>query len=459
MRPAAVQDERAIGQVVQRRIVQPGTGRGVPTFAVQRGVDRIRAAVIGMQLAPQPAETEVVLAPAERAGAVAGGHSRRFIEKEQLSEPARLQQWSAQPAAELEPAGDPAAAGVVLADAPVTIVQAAAVAIDEAAGRFGDQRSQRRDAVLQRPGRHRVRVYPAAAISIRRVVRQLREDDAEAVVELYRVAFGATRPIDVDEIVSWLHNPELRPEWLRVLEIDGHVVGYGDIWIQGDEVALEVAAPGHWLTFVEWAERHAREQGLRQVRLFFPAGHELAGILAQRGYRHWRSAYTMRIEFDADRPPSPAPPAGIELRPYRPNEEVPVREALNECFADDPFHHVATESSFREFYLHKPGFDPTLWTLAWDGGELAGIVLAYPYAPGEPDVGWVSVLGVRAPWRRRGLGEALLRAAFRGLHDHGLRRAGLGVGAENETGAVRLYERAGMRVLLKSDNWMRSVGG
>ena len=57
-----------------------------------------------------------------------------------------------------------------------------------------------------------------------------------------------------------------------------------------------------------------------------------------------------------------------------------------------------------------------------------------------------------------GLGEGLLRTAFATLHARGLRRVGLGVDAENVTGALRLYERAGMRKVGQTDNWILDVG-
>ena len=62
--------------------------------------------------------------------------------------------------------------------------------------------------------------------------------------------------------------------------------------------------------------------------------------------------------------------------------------------------------------------------------------------------GWVSVLFTRRPWRRRGVGGAILRDAFVRLWDAGERSVGLGVDAEGETGAFRVYERAGMRPVI-----------
>ena len=64
---------------------------------------------------------------------------------------------------------------------------------------------------------------------------------------------------------------------------------------------------------------------------------------------------------------------------------------------------------------------------------------------------------MRRPWRRRGLGEALLRESFLRFAERGKRAAGLGVDAENTTGAVALYERVGMHVVRRSDTWERTV--
>jgi ribosomal protein S18 acetylase RimI-like enzyme len=278
-------------------------------------------------------------------------------------------------------------------------------------------------------------------------LRELRDADAEAVAALFVEAFGDARALDAEEIRSWLGNEDLKPENLRVLEQDGRVVGYGDVWPEEDNVQLDVAAPGHWEPFLDWAEETA---GTRRTRLYVPDGHELARIAEERGYRLWRSSYTMEVDLPVA---GPDLPAGIELRAYRDADAEPVRAALNEAFADDPFWHGVSPSNFREFYVKSRGFEPGLWLLAWDDEELAGVVLAYSVRVGDPGLGWIGTLAVRPGWRRRGLGEALLRAAFAALRDRGFLRAGLGVDTENVTGALRLYERADMRPVRRYDNW------
>jgi ribosomal protein S18 acetylase RimI-like enzyme len=285
------------------------------------------------------------------------------------------------------------------------------------------------------------------------LLRRLRADDAERVAALFDEAFGADRTVDAEEIRSWLRNEELEPDWLRVLEADGTVIGYGDIWPEARELTLDVAAPGSWEPFFEWAEAAGRERGLPRVCVNVPAGHEVAALAETRGYRLWRSSFTMRIELAA-RPAEPALPAGLTLRTYGTADAELVQAQLNAAFSDDAFWHEVSPSNFREFYLRARGFDPSLWLLAFAGSELIGSVLAYPQRGGDTTLGSVGTLGVRREWRRRGLGAALLQRAFAALYDRGLPAIGLGVDAENPTGALGLYERAGMRKIRQSDNWV-----
>jgi GNAT superfamily N-acetyltransferase len=71
--------------------------------------------------------------------------------------------------------------------------------------------------------------------------------------------------------------------------------------------------------------------------------------------------------------------------------------------------------------------------------------LCFEKSHDDPGLGWVGTLGVCRPWRKRGLGLALLRHSFSELYRHGQRRIGLGVDAESLTGATRLYLKAGMQ--------------
>ncbi len=69
----------------------------------------------------------------------------------------------------------------------------------------------------------------------------------------------------------------------------------------------------------------------------------------------------------------------------------------------------------------------------------------------------MDTLGVRRQWRKRGIGLALLRHSFGEFYRRGKRMAGLGVDAENLTGALRLYENAGMHVHLAFDHFEKEL--
>ena len=60
--------------------------------------------------------------------------------------------------------------------------------------------------------------------------------------------------------------------------------------------------------------------------------------------------------------------------------------------------------------------------------------------------GYVGAIGVRPAWRGKGLAKALLRRTFAEFWRRGITRVTLDVDSQNETGAVRVYERVGMTV-------------
>jgi len=160
----------------------------------------------------------------------------------------------------------------------------------------------------------------------------------------------------------------------------------------------------------------------------------------------------MEIDINSGAPRgAPEWPEGIVVRAMRVGQdERAAIQAVRESFRD---HWAYVEQPFEEeferwqhFMKNDKDFDPAIWFLAWDGDEVAGVSLCWPKTNGDPDMGWVGTLGVRRPWRRKGLGLALLRHSFGEFHRRGKKRVGLGVDAHSLTGATRLYEKAGMYV-------------
>jgi ribosomal protein S18 acetylase RimI-like enzyme len=195
------------------------------------------------------------------------------------------------------------------------------------------------------------------------------------------------------------------------------------------------------------------------VGIYHTAG-ESKKLFEDMGYVPIRSSYQMRIEFE-HMPSPPLWPDGITVRAADPERDLPaVYRAVNESFRDH-FGHVEEpfEEGFERFrhFMLGQGSDPGLWFLAVEGQEIAGICLCRPNSYEASDVGWVSTLGVRRPWRTCGIGLALLQHSFREFHRRGKRKVGLGVDAENLTGALRLYEKAGMHVHLAFDLYEKTI--
>jgi mycothiol synthase len=177
-------------------------------------------------------------------------------------------------------------------------------------------------------------------------------------------------------------------------------------------------------------------------------------LLEGRGFELTRHFWRMDIELET----APAPPEsvdGISIRAFRRDgDERPVYEAFEEAFAG---HFGYVPRSFEDWSAVRlqEGFDPNLWFVATEGQEVVG-ALAGRIMEG---MGWVATLGVRKRWRGRGIGEALLRHSFAAFRRHGITKASLSVDARNETGAVALYERAGMHVALQYDTYEKRYGG
>ena len=284
-------------------------------------------------------------------------------------------------------------------------------------------------------------------------------EDAEEIVALIvaseRADTGASE-MSLEELVDDWHDLDLAEEAVVVTAPDGSIAGYADL-INRSHVTISVYGwvhPAHrgrgvGSSLLAWGERwtldrmnQAPEDARVVVQHYVKAKNEGARRLLKRaGYVPVRGVYVMEAELD-EAPPAPVWPEGITVHTFvRGRDEHTTHEAVEDAFRDLWGRPRNTFESFlRE--TQKDSFDPSLWFLARDGDEIAGLVLCKVLEEG----GWVHVVGVRRPWRRRGLGLALLRHAFAEYHRRGIRKVGLSVDAESITGAPRLYGRAGMRV-------------
>jgi mycothiol synthase len=262
---------------------------------------------------------------------------------------------------------------------------------------------------------------------------------------------------DVEEVKSWLGADGVVG---AVAEQDGAVMGYGDRWCgKGrDRAALDIRVREGDLdtasALVGELETLARpdvDPGALAAATVPSSDVTVAEALTSAGYA--RAGHSFRMTIELTEPLAPVWPPGIAVATYAPEHEREFHLAHQEAFADLSDHVSLELDEWRKHQIGGPSFDPSLWLLARESDEVAGVLIAEVREPADGAQGFVNVLAVRKRWRGRGLGMALLVHAFETMRSRGLRRAGLGVDGDNPTGAVRLYERAGMTVERRYDRY------
>ena len=253
---------------------------------------------------------------------------------------------------------------------------------------------------------------------------------------------------------------DLEDEWSELdLERDACVVRDGELIVayaaisdRGEpwrvEAYVHPDARGHGIgkRLATRLEEDAARRGARRMQNSVleadSAGREL---LESLGYRAVRVFRELRVELEA-KPPAPKWPEGLRVVAFDPERDaVEFHAAHEEAFADHWDYTPRDLESWSKSHLRGERFDPTLWCVVRAADELAAGTISTGETYGG---GWIHVLFTRRPWRRRGVGAALLRDSFGRFWERDEHSIGLGVDAANTTGAFRLYERAGMAPVL-----------
>lgn len=302
------------------------------------------------------------------------------------------------------------------------------------------------------------------------IMRPATLDDVEASVDMFNAVSQdliGNDEFTVDEYRSEWQIPgfNLETDSRLVIAPDGRVVGCYEVWDLNDPAVRvgtwgrthpDFRGMGIGSTLLEWAINRAFQavprapEGARVVmQSHVRSINKAAGKLLQDfGFKSIRYSWRMVIELNGE-PATPSWPDGISVRTMHPGmEETRILQVIREIFKD---HWGYLETPFEddlERWIHfinsKEDFDPNLCFLAMEGEEIIGVSLCFPKQHDDPDLGWVDTLGVRQPWRRRGVALALLHRSFQEFHKRGICKVGLGVDAQSLTGATHLYRKAGM---------------
>ena len=287
---------------------------------------------------------------------------------------------------------------------------------------------------------------------------------------------GLERAEQLEDIINnyaHLHNCDPYQDMLFA-EVGGEVVGYTRCW-------WEVEGSGRWIGFEfggvvpEW-----RHKGIGSELLRFTEGRleQIARELKATGQLHQeadclldieahsgeidrmqlvekRSYQPVRYAFEMVRPnllaiPDLTLPSGLEVRPAKPEHYRMIWEASNEAFRDH-WGYIPDPWEAFEGFIKSPDCDPSLWRVAWHGDEVVGMVLSFIDQDQNEKFtrkrGYTENICVKRAWRKQGVASALIAMSLNALKERGMTEAGLGVDAENTSGALHLYEHMGYQTV------------
>ena len=300
-------------------------------------------------------------------------------------------------------------------------------------------------------------------------------DDVDAVDRFFWVVdealFGTAESsrawIEESWRSDWVDLPTMT---LLVFSADGALVASAEL--EAIDPAKEIGAfarvhPGHLgrgvgSAVLAWTETGAAALIHRDTRT--PLHHSVAAVdeaarnlMTDRGYRHVRTEWHMRMDLPTGYEPGPPPPE-VTIRPSIEGvDDVGIWEALDTAFRTHFGYQPVGLEQWWDNTRRAGHYDPSLMLVAEQAGRIVGA--SYQYVLADDGIGWVGDLGVRPEMQGRGIGSALLRSALADLSRRGLRIAELNVDSQNESGAVQLYRKVGMTVVREWLDYERSIAG
>jgi GNAT superfamily N-acetyltransferase len=283
----------------------------------------------------------------------------------------------------------------------------------------------------------------------------------EIVIAVEAALYGASSYSQADLEDEWSSLDLERNA--RVVRDGERIVGYGalhelgELWRAEGFVHPDACGRGVGRLIATGLEEDAARRGARRIQNnVFEADAAARALLESLRYRGVRVFREMRIELEAP-PPAPEWPDGLRVVAFDPERDArEFHAAGQEAFADHWDYAPRDFETWSTSHLRSERFDPTLWSVVRADHEIAAGTICTANTYGG---GWVQVLFTRRPWRKQGVGTALLRDAFGRFWKRGERSIGLGVDAASDTGAFRLYERAGMAPVLGWVLYEKDLGG
>ncbi len=241
------------------------------------------------------------------------------------------------------------------------------------------------------------------------------------------IAYQTIRRVpEADGAIRYAHHGFVLPEW-KGRGIGRAMIRHSENVLRAVAAKDSPAAPKFLQTFVQSVQT------------------ELIHLLEQEGYAPTRYFYEMLRPHLENIPPYELPQE-IQVRPAQPEHYRAIWDAMLEAFQEHWGEEDHTDQDF-ERWLKRPHCDPTLWHIAWDSNRVVSMVInqidSTANAQYKRQRGFTEEIATLKAYRGRGIAQALIARGLRQFVERGMTEAALDVDADNETGALRLYEKLG----------------
>lgn len=295
------------------------------------------------------------------------------------------------------------------------------------------------------------------------------DEDYPIMLDTFKASMNADALKAGDTLEDYINDYQHRPNFdhdkdILLVDVNGENVANGNCW--WNQELSGAYRYSFWVNLrPEWRgqgiETHLTAylmDRLAEIACQHPADAEKFYQIYTADTRKWQTTQLESLGFDAVRyifrmsrscklPVKVLPlPEGIVVRQPTPEEYHKVWDADQEAFRDHWGMAEPTEERYQA-WIKSSYFQPELWKVAWDGDEIAGMVLNFvDHAENKTYGRWhgyTEDISVRRPWRRRGIARALLTQSVKMFQEMGMEETALSVDAENLSGALKLYTDVG----------------
>ncbi len=294
--------------------------------------------------------------------------------------------------------------------------------------------------------------------------------DVETATEFFNIceiAETGAPDFELEEVRAEWEETDLARNIVLVLDPDEQIVASmqvtphgGGIFGSSGYTHPEHRGRGLGSFVAEWSERRALSDpssdsmpAKRLIRSWVSTLNPLSSALfTGRGYQRVRQFKRMEINLQEE-PPEPVLPDGYAFRAPEIEQDLPeIYAVIDEAFAEHWSSHQRTFDEWKKTAMGF-GYSPDFWSLIEHEGRIVAVAIGHNLA----GLGWIKWVAVLKPARGKRLGLALLAHQFRRFWEAGVFKVNLGVDSENTTGAVELYERAGMTMINSYDAYEKEL--